>query len=423
LASALFAGLPAALQATRHDLHAALKAARTTVRQPLRWVLVALQVALCTLLLSVAALLVSTFRQLRSLDPGFDRDHVITFSADPGILNYTAEQSHSLRSRLMSAVREMPGVVSVAIAAHGLMWGTGVVTTYAPAGQKAPPSEFLNTSLNMVSPDYFETMGMRILSGRNFRAGEPKAKPDPVIVNGAFVRRLYPTGDPIGQQFGQGWQQVAERTNQIVGVVSDAKYRSMREVMKPTVYHVWQPDDNVGFILHVRTRRDPKAIIMPVRNALRSMEPRLPFDEIRTLAEEVDASLWAERMLAWLSAAFSAIAAAMAALGVFGGLAYAIAQSKREIGIRIALGASPAELVRMLSTKPLLFAAIGAAAGLLAFFGLTPALGGMLYGVSAADPLLAAGAAAAVFLTALGASLTAAFGALRVNPVAVLREE
>jgi len=91
---------------------------------------------------------------------------------------------------------------------------------------------------------------MRILTGRNFREGEPKAKPDPVIVNRAFVRHFYPTGNPIGQEFGQGWQVIAERTNQIVGVVSDAKYRSLRETMQPTVYHFWQPDDNIGFILH-----------------------------------------------------------------------------------------------------------------------------------------------------------------------------
>lgn len=422
LVSALVAGLPAAVQATRHDLHAALKAARSTPRQPLRWMLVALQVALCTLLLSVAGLLISTFHQLRSLDPGFDRDHVVTFSAETG-LNYTAEQSHSLRSRLMTSVREMPGVISVAIASRGLMRGTGVKTTYAPVGQKAPPGEFLNTSLNLVSPDYFETMGMRIIGGRNFRAGEPKAKPEPVIVNQAFVRHFYPRGEPLGQQFGQGWHEVAEATNQIAGVVSDAKYRSMREAMQPTVYHYWRPDDNVGFILHVRTRNDPKAIIEPVRRALRSIDPRLPFDEIRTLAEEVDASLWAERMLAWLSAAFSAIAAVMAALGVFGALAYAIAQSKREIGIRMALGARPAEVVRMLSAKPLRFAGLGVLAGILAYVALAPAFAGVLYGVSAADPLPAACAAAVVLLTALAASLGAALRALRVNPAAVLREE
>ncbi len=233
------AGLPSAIQTTRHDIHTALTAARATSRRPLRWVLVSLQVALCTLLLSVVGLLVSTFQHLRSLDPGFDRDHIGTFSLDPGLLNYTAEQSQNLRNRLMDAVRAMPGVAGVAIASPGLMPGTGIKMTYAPAGEKAATNDFMNTSLNVVSPSYFETMGMRILSGRDFRATEPNVKPEPVIVNQAFVRRFFPTSNPIGREFGQGWQQIAKPSNQIVGVVSDAKYRSLRETMQPTVYSFW----------------------------------------------------------------------------------------------------------------------------------------------------------------------------------------
>jgi predicted permease len=423
LASALVAGLPAAVQATRHDLHAALRAARSTPRQPLRWMLVALQVALCTLLLSVAGLLISTFRQLLALDPGFDRDHVVTFSIDPGTLNYTAQQSRGLRSQLEAAVHELPGVASVGIASRGLMRGTGVKTTYALAGQKAAAGEFLNTSLNRISPEYFDSMGIRLVAGRNFKVDELPAKPRQAIVNQAFVRHFFLNGNPIGKTFGQGGNWVSQGSHEIIGVVSDAKYRSLREAMQPTAYESWAPADNDSFILHVRTRNDPKAIIEPVRRALRSIDPRLPFDEIHTLAEEVDASLWAERMLAWLSAAFSAIAAIMAALGVFGALAYAIAQSKREIGIRIALGASSAEVVRMLSAKPLKFAGLGVFAGILAYVAVAPAFAGVLYGVSATNPLPAACAAAAVLLTALAASLGAALKALRVNPAAVLREE
>jgi len=370
LVSALFAGLPSAVQTARQHLHSDLKSARSGSRQPLRWVLVSLQVALCTLLLSVAGLLVSTFHHLRALDPGFDRNHIVTFSLDTGLLNYTAEQSQNLRTRLMDAVRSMPTVAGVAIASHGLMRGTGVKTTYARAGEMA--NDFLNTSLNLVSPGYFDTMGMRILSGRGFHATEPKAKPEPVIVNQAFVRRLYRTVNPIGQQFGQGWQQIAEPTNQIVGVVSDAKYRSLREAIQPTVYHCWNPDDEPGFILHVRTGNNPASIIEPVRRVMHSIDPRLPFDEIHTLAEEVDISLWPERTLAWLSVAFSGGAAVLAALGVFGTLAYAVAQMKREIGIRVALGAPPAALVRMLTAKPVAFAGAGVAAGITAFLLLLP---------------------------------------------------
>jgi len=216
---------------------------------------------------------------------------------------------------------------------------------------------------------------------------------------------------------------VANGSYQIIGIVSDAKYRSLREAIQPTVYQSWAPGDGGSFIVHVCTHNDPKAIIDPVRQVLHSMDPRLPFDEIHTLAEEVDASLWPERTLAWLSAAFSVLAAVLAALGVFGALSYAIAQMKHEIGIRVALGASPTDVLRMLSAKPMMFAGSGVAAGAVAFIFLAPTFGGVVYGVSVNDPFAVTCAATAVLLIALSAALSAASEALRVNPASVLREE
>ena len=423
LASALLAGLPSALQTTRRDLHTALKSARATAHQPLRWVLVSLQVALCTVLLSVAGLLVSTFQHLRALDPGFDRDHVVTFSLDTSLLNYTPQQTRSLRLRLEAAVRELPGVTAAGAASRGLMRGTGIKTTVAQAGQIAAASEFMNTSLNRVSPEYFEAMGIHFLAGRNFRQDEPAIGPHPMIVNQAFVRHLCPVGDPLGRLFGQGWKRPAKPDREIIGVVSDAKYRSLREAMQPIAYTPWAPDENEAFILHVRTHNDPTAIIDPVRRVLHTIDPRLPFDEIHTLAEEVDVSLWPERTLAWLSTAFSVTAAALASLGVFGALAYAIAQMKREIGIRIALGAQPAAVIRLLSAKPVMFAGAGVAAGVISFLLLVPALGGLLYGASTNDPVALICAAAAVFGIVLLATLAAVRAALLVNPASVLRED
>jgi predicted permease len=221
LISALLAGLPAALEVTRADPYSALKAGRATPRQVLRWTLVAFQVTLCTLLLAAAGLLISTFRQLRALDPGFDRDHVVTFSLDPGMLNYTSRQAVSVQSRLLATVRELPRVQSTGFASRGVMRGTGIKTTIAPAGKSVPPSEFMNTSINGVSPEYFETMGMRLLSGRNFRADEPKIKPEPVVVNRAFVRHFFPASDAIGEKFGLGLgEHAANARYQIIGVVS-----------------------------------------------------------------------------------------------------------------------------------------------------------------------------------------------------------
>jgi hypothetical protein len=306
------------------------------------------------------------------------------------------------------------------------MRGTGLKTSIAPAGQRSPHGEFMNTSLNGVSPDYFETMGMRFLSGRNFRADEPKTKPEPVVVNRAFVRHFLQGSDAIGEKFGLGFdKEPANARYQIIGVVSDAKYRSLREVIPPTMYQLWlgEPQGAEPFILHVRTRNRPDAIIGPVESALRAIDPRLPFFEIHTLAEEVNGTLWAERVLAWLSTAFAIVAAVLAAMGVYATLAYAIAQSKREIGIRMALGAAPLEVARLLSARPMLVASLGVAAGAAAFYAASPLFRNVLFGVSATDPLAVIGGAALVLSIAMLTTMVAVSGAMRVSPASVLREE
>jgi predicted permease len=422
---ALFAGLPAALQATRANLQSSLKAARSTSRQPLRWILVAIQIGLCTFLLAGAGLLISTFRHLRALDPGFDRDHIVTFSLDPGMAHYTVEQATALRTRLLAAVRDLPGVKSAGTAVLGLMRGTGMKTTAAPEGQVTPRSDFLNSSMNFVSTEYFETMRIPLVTGRNFRVDEPESKPTHVIVNSAFVRRFFPTVDPIGRKFGIGTDKIVPADYEIIGVVGDAKYRSLREIVPPTIYNFRYSDPKyvVGFILHVRTKNRPESIIQPVRGVLNEIDPRLPFFEVRTLAEEVDATLWAERLLAWLSAVFAGVAAVLATLGVYATLAYAIEQSRREIGIRVALGARAADVLRLFSARPMRFAGLGVLLGVIGFYAATPAFRSVLYEVSSTDPRTVVSAVAAVLLIALAATVVAVTGALRVDPAIVLRDE
>jgi len=422
---ALFAGLPAAFDAGRANLQSSLKTSRGTARQPFRWMLVSLQIGLCTFLLAGAGLLVSTFRNLRALDPGFDRDHIVTFSLDPDMAQYTVEQAESLRTRLLSAVRDLPEVESAGTAVIGLMHGTGMKTTVALEGQITPHRDFLNSSLNYVSPEYFDTMRIPLLAGRLFRPDEPAAKPLHVIVNRAFVRRFFPTADPIGRKFGIGTDKIVPAEFEIVGVVGDAKYRSLREVAPPTIYNFRYSDPKYvsGFILHVRTKGRPETIVQSVRSALNQIDPRLPFFEIRTLAEEVGATLWAERLLAWLSGIFAMVAAVLATLGVYATLAYAIAQSRREIGIRVALGARAADVLRLFSARPMRFAGIGVLLGITGFYAATPAFRSVLYEVSSTDPITVVSAVAAVLLIALAATVVAVTAALRVGPAIVLRDE
>jgi predicted permease len=330
-----------------------------------------------------------------------------------------------LRTRLLTVVRDLPEVESAGSAMLGLMRGTGIKTTAAPEGQIAPRRDFLNSSLNYISPEYFETMRIPLLAGRNFRADEPESKPRRVIVNRAFVRRFFPSVDPVGRKFGIGTDKIVPGDYEIIGVVGDAKYRSLREVVPPTIYNFAYSDPKyvAGFILHVRTKNRPESIIQSVRRVLNRIDPRLPFYEIRTLAEEVDATLWAERLLAWLSSVFAAVAAVLATLGVYATLAYAIAQSRKEIGIRVALGARAADVLRLFSARPMRFAGLGVLLGVTGFYAATPAFRSVLYEVSSTDPITVVSAVAAVLLIALAATVVAVSGALRVDPAIVLRDE
>ena len=422
-AGALLAGVPPALQAAHSDLYAKLRAARPNAPQKLRWVLVGLQAGLCTVLLGGTTLLIGTFRNLAEMDPGFSRDNVITFSADPWMLAYTPTQAESLKSRLLASVREMPEVESDALSSVGIMRGTGLKTTVAPAGQRPTRNDFLNTSIHFVTQEYFETMGIRLVEGRIFRPDEPAAKPIPAVVNSTFARRFFHDTDAIGRTFGIGLNEMVPDEFVVIGVASDAKYRSLREPVPPTFYEPWSSARRMGFILHVRTRGRPESLIEPVRRALYAIDPRLPFYNVRTLRDEVRDSIWPERALAWLATLFSVAAAGLAIIAVYGTLSYAITQGKREIGIRIALGARRADVFMMNSVRPM--AVIGAAVimGIAAFYAVIPSFNSVLYGISPTDPLSIATAAVIVLSLGLAATFSASRKALHVDPAEVLRGE
>jgi predicted permease len=419
---ALLPGLPAAVHAARSDLYSNLRS-RFTYRHTLRWVLVGLQAGFCTLLLAGAALLVTTFRNLESVDPGFSRDKVVSFSADPTMLSYTWLQVESLKSRLLAAVRALPHVESAALSSVGIMRGTGVKTTVAPAGQRPTQSNFLNASLNTVTPEYLETMGILLVQGRNFRPDELAIKPVPVLVNNTFARKFFPQTDPVGQLFGVGLNQVVKGDFIIIGVVSDAKYRSLREPIAPTFYQLWDTARRMGFVLYVRTSGRPGAMIEPVRRALLAIDPRLPFYDVKTLSQEVRDSMWAEISLARISTLFSLAALCLALIAVYGTLRYTIEQGRRELAIRIALGARTLNVLSMNVMRPMAAIGIGIAAGLLCFYRTVPLFGTILFGISADNPMIVVFAAATVLLLGLVGSITASREALQIDPAVALRGE
>lgn len=425
LTAVLFASSPA-LRCARGGVAGTLRAGRTTTRRLLTGrLIVTAQVAICTLILIGAALLVETLARMRSLNPGFDRDRIVTFTVDPGLRGYTPERVRTFSKTVLEEVGVLPGVSAAAIASRALMRGTGVKATFGAAGSRISATDFLNSSLNDVTPGYFETMGMHLLAGRAFNWFDRNAgTPRKVIVNQTFARRFFPGKNPLGERFGfPGPGGVATAGNQITGVVSDARYRSLREPVPPTVYSPMVDGFDSAFILHVRTRERPETMLAPVREMLRSLDPELPLIEVRTLREEVEASLWQERLLALLSTIFGAVAGLLASIGLYGALDYAVKSRTREIGVRIALGAQPARIAGLFSREALLLTAGGLALGLCAYAVAAVWIRRLLYDLRPWEPIAIVSVVFAVALVAVTAAAPAVYRAVRIDPASALRAE
>jgi predicted permease len=433
LTAVLFALSPA-LRCARADVAGSLKGGRTTTRRLATGNLIVIaQVAICTLILMGAALLIETLEQMRSMNPGFDRDRVVTFTISPGINAYSPEKARAFSKILLERAGKLPGLSSASIASRALMRGTGVKATMGVAGSRITSADFLNCSLNDVTPGYFETMGMHLLAGRAFNwFDRNKDTPRKVIVNQAFARRFFPgrnpLGDAIGKRFGSlGPGGVATADSEIVGVVSDAKYRSLREPVPPTVYSPMVDGFDNAFILHLRTRERPEAMIAPVREIVHSLDPEMPIIEVRTLREEVEATLWQERLLALLGTIFGAIAALLASIGLYGALDYAVKSRTREVGVRMAVGAQPARIVGLFSREALLLTASGIGLGLCAYEAVTVVftlwISRILYDLRPWEPVAVLSVVLLVGLIAVIATTPAALRAARIDPASALRAE
>jgi predicted permease len=389
-------------------------------------VLVAMQMALCTALLIGAAAVNATLGNLRNLDAGIVRDRIVCFSLDRDLAR--PEEAHRfarITSEWRENVRSLPGVRAAAISSIRLMRGSGLKVTVAPAGGSVPSSDFMNTSTQAVGPGYFDTLGQNLIEGRLFtpaeHQGDSSSKIRPALVNQAFVRRFGNSTPMPGRRFGFGAAKVVSPQIEVVGVVTDAKYRSMREPIQPTIYSPISAEAS-RITLLVRTHVPPASVVEPVRAALHSLDPGLLPEDVSTLEQDIEASLWTERALAWFTNAFAAAAALVAGAGLGGLMLFLVAARRREIAIRVAVGAAPRDVWTLVmgdGLRPLL---AGLGAGGAAGFGLVRAAAGILYGVSVRDPYLIAVAAAGVLLLGLAASVIPALKALRLDPARALRE-
>ena len=425
LLTAVVFGLVPALQGSRVSPGLAMKAESGSVaggHVRLRKTLVGLQVGLATVLLIGAGLFVRTLQNLRQVDLGFRTEQVVMFGVRPATV-YDVSRKRVVFRTLVEDLGRVPGVRSVGGATTRLLtggrWDTSInLPGVQPTrGDSAPWSYF-----NAVTPGYFETLGIPIRLGRSFTWDDWGSPREFAIVNQALVDEYLPNQVPIGRMMGRG--RASPPTIEIIGVLGNARYESVRgEVPRQTFISMGgaRLDVVTGMTVYARTDADPRQVMAALRQQVARVDPNLVVSEMRTLDDQLNQRLMNERMLSLLSSGFAVLATLLAIVGLYAVLAFVVARRTREVGLRIALGAGRAGIVRLVLREMLLVFAIGLAAGLAAAFGASRFVGSQLFGVAPIDPAVFGISTAALVTASLAAALVPAWRATRIDPMRALR--
>jgi predicted permease len=366
--------------------------------------------------LFVAGLLLVSFLKLARLDPGFTKEGLVLFGIEAKEFRPGGANARAVWQQLQDAVEHLPEVKAASLSAWGLFAGSGWSTGIRVPGREADASEpyFL-----AVSSGFFETMGLRLIDGRGFQPRDAEA-PRAVVVNEAFARRYFAGETPLGRHFSR-----VDRDNlvdqEIVGLARDAKYNSLRETTAPTVYVPLQAKGNAA--LEVRTATDPVSLAARLRPEIARVHPAFRLTDVTTQSALIDGTLVRERLLALLSGFFATVALVLAAVGLYGVLSYAVARRTREIGIRLALGARPAAVVRLVVGDVAVLVALGLVAGVASGLALAQLLTSLLFEVRPSDFWSLALPLGWLLFAAALAALPAALRAVRVDPTVALRYE
>lgn len=432
LATGLLFGLAPALQSTRATLAGAMRndAPSDKLRRvSLRDILVTAQIALSVVLLIGSVLVVRSLQHALSLRLGFDPQHAATLSYDLGLEGYREDRSREFQRRLFEKIRSTPGIEAVgAIDGLPLSMNISNSTIFIEGKPEPRPGDAALANMYYITPGYLRAMQTKLMAGRDFddrdKAVNGRAdKPDAVLsvlVNEAFARQLLPGEDPVGKRFRHG---TTGKWRQIVGVVEDGKYRSLGEAPSPTVFEdmdqIWQ---NAHTIV-ARSSLPEAETVSILRRAVLELDPSLTIFDAGSLTSELALALFPARLAAVVLASFGVLAIVLAATGVYGIMAYAVSRRTREIGIRMALGAAPGQVLRVVLLRTGVLLAIGTVLGLAMAYAGGQFFGQILYGVSAHDPLTYLLAIALMASVAVVACLVPARRAMRVDPLTALRTE
>jgi putative ABC transport system permease protein len=427
LAAGLLFGLAPALHGSRLDLSHTLKetegrAGRGREGKRLRSLLVVFETAAALVLLVGAGLLVNSLVRLLRVSPGFDPEGVaVARTTLPGARYPKAEQNKEAYRRIMERVAALPGVRAVAVASNLPLADRRNIGFRV----EGAPESAENTAYNaIVSEDYFRAMSIPVLRGRAFDEGDRTGATPVVVVSETFARRFWPGGDAIGKRVAWGGWQGADWLT-VVGVVADVKDTTLDAGVEPAIYMpIFQlPRARENVVLLARTSGDAKELAAGLRREIRAVDEELPVYDARPMTELVAASVAQRRFSTWALVGFAAAALLLAAVGLYGVVSYSVTQRTQEIGVRMALGARAGDVFRLVVGQGLTLVGAGVALGLCASLALTRVLAGLLYGVSAADPLTFAGVSLLLLAVAFVACLLPARRAAKVDPMVALRYE
>jgi predicted permease len=433
LATGVLFGLAPALLSAKPVLSERLKAGGRNAsgglgRSRLLDSLVISEIAMALSLLIGAGLMINSLQRLQAVDPGFDSERLLTMRVSLPEQAYRQDQIVAFGQQLRERLQSLPGVQSVALSSDlPLSGNTSAISVELDGRIAAAEDNEIRTYRHRVTPGFFQTLGVPLIKGRDFTAGDHEQSPGVVIISEAMARRYWPNEDPIGKRLRE-FSRESTATSPwltIVGVVGEVKYRGLPQNPNadPDLYFSWLQTPTRDLILAARSGVDPDSLAASVRTALQGLDPDLPVYGVTTMAERVANQTRQSRFSAWLLGVFSALALVLAALGIYSVMAYAVEQRAREIGVRLALGARSGDVLKMIIGQGMRLALLGVGLGLGAALALTQLIKRSLFGVAATDPLTYGSLALLLTLVALVACWIPARRATKLDPMIALRAD